>query len=329
MAKSSRLDDVKVGVFVIAAVLVLVVGSLWIAGTTFRGQQVSYKVLLEDSGGVKAGDRVRMAGVTVGRVQRVVLRPGAEWPVEMGVSVAPHVALREDSTARIATIGLMGTPFLQIESGSPSAPALSAGGEIRGRTPHSIDDALSEMGEISKRAITVLEKTTTLIDRVTQEIQPLLENVETLLSEQNTRRVSNMLAQLESTAADAGPRIRSLLERLDSLSADIEDGTSELPELTDKMTAVVDDLSRALGPDGERLSSLLDEARASFASAGGALSVIGDNSGELEATLRDLRDIAANLKEFSSQIRERPHRLVRVRHPRDRKPGDPSRGTER
>ena len=63
MRDSTRHADIKIGGFVLAALALLAVGSLWIAGSAFFGtQHVSYRVLMRDSGGVAIGDRVRMAG---------------------------------------------------------------------------------------------------------------------------------------------------------------------------------------------------------------------------------------------------------------------------
>ena len=59
-----RWSDVKVGIFVLVALAIVIAGSLWIAGgTLFAARQVPYDVLLADSGGVVAGDRVRVSGV--------------------------------------------------------------------------------------------------------------------------------------------------------------------------------------------------------------------------------------------------------------------------
>ena len=53
-----------------------------------------------------------------------------------------------------------------------------------------------------------------------------------------------------------------------------------------------------------------------------ALDVIVGNRGELERTLADLREIVANLKAFSQQVKERPYSLVRIRPEPDRRPGE-------
>ena len=118
--------DVRVGIFVLCALVILVVGSLWIAGSTFLApQRISYRVLMKDSGGIQSGDRVRVAGVPVGKVEQVELRPDDEWPVTFHIAVRTSVPLHADSSAKIAASGLLGTAFLQVDPGSSSEPELA------------------------------------------------------------------------------------------------------------------------------------------------------------------------------------------------------------
>src|SRR5215475_4986886 len=120
MIDDTRLAEAKVGLFVMGALAVLVVGVLWISRVTLLGKsQLPYEVLMKDSAGVRAGDGVRVAGVEVGRVVRVSLHPGQEWPVSLQVLLDPEIPVHSDSSARIGNVGLLGSAFLEIDPGSP------------------------------------------------------------------------------------------------------------------------------------------------------------------------------------------------------------------
>ena len=87
MADRERVKDIKVGAFVLSALAVLVVGSLWVAGSRALGApRVEYVVRITESGGLQAGDRVRVAGVSIGRIKEVALDPGSAWPVTFRVA---------------------------------------------------------------------------------------------------------------------------------------------------------------------------------------------------------------------------------------------------
>ena len=323
MDDKNRAADIKVGAFVLTALALLVVGWLWIAGSTlFGAQRVSYSILMKDSGGLQAGDRVRFAGVAVGRIQHVGLRPGEEWPVVLRVALKADVPVKTDSLAHKGTSGLLGSSFLQIEAGSATAQRLPAGGEIHGTSSVGMEDALARVDEISDKAMGLLDQTASLLDTVSGEIGPILSNLQMLLSETNSENLERILSGLRATAEDASPRVASLLERLESIARKFEGGVEGLPELTAELSGLVDDVHTALGPDGARLARVLETAESSLGSADQAFSLLGGNRAEIEATLRDLRDTVANLKAFSQQVKERPFSLVRIKTEPERQPGD-------
>ena len=323
MNDKSRLDEVKVGAFVLAALVMWIVGSLWIAGSQLLGvQRVSYVVLLKDAGGVQTGDRVRMAGVPVGRIQRIRLRPEQEWPVALQVTVKSDVPVKTDSSARIGTSGLLGAAFVQLGPGSPDAPLLPPGGEIRGGPGAGLETALAGVDEVLEKVGGLLDQASEVLDQVSGEIGPLLENAQRLLSAENSENLRGMLASLRETADDAAPRLSELLARLESIAERAEGTVEGLPELTERVSSLLESAQAALGPDGSRLARVLEAAESSLSSADGVLSALDGNRDELAAMVRDLRDTVANLKAFSQQIKERPSSLVRIKAPPERKPGE-------
>ena len=96
MDDRSRSADVKVGLFVVTALTILVFGSLWIVGSTFFGaRRVSYDVVMKEAAGVDAGDRVRFAGVPVGRTPRRTLHILASRSSNIQVRERPRLLARE------------------------------------------------------------------------------------------------------------------------------------------------------------------------------------------------------------------------------------------
>ena len=322
MDDSRRLAEVKVGLFVLVALLVLIAGSLWIVGSGyFTGERVSYRVLLRDSRGIKAGDRVRMAGVSIGRIQSVDLRPEDPWPVMLQIAVRQQVPVREDGTATIASSGLMGTSFLQILPGSLEAPLLPPGGTIRGESGFGIEGTLAQVEQISVRVTGILDRTSELVDEVSGELGPILTQLRKLLSDENVEDIGAILTGLRGTLDEASPRLVSLLARMDRLAGNVEGATEDVPALIESLTTVMGDVHAALGPNGSRLIELLETAQSSLGSADDALAVIGENRGEIELAMRDVRESMANLRDFSRQIKERPSSLIRNQPLPDRRPG--------
>ena len=326
----TRQADVKVGIFVLLALGLLVAGSLWIAGSSWTGRtQSPYTVLMRDSGGVQAGDRVRFAGVAVGRVLEVRLQPEiSDWPVRIDVAVAPEIPVRADSDARIVSVGLLGSSLLTIGAGSPEEPLLAPGGEIHGTPTAGLDETLAHVDQIGEMAINLLDQMSVLLAEVSREIGPLLDSAQQFTSGENAENVRVMLASMRELTTDVSPRVVKLLERLEDVAADLDDDLEALPELAGQATELLARLQEAVGPDGERLTRVLDAAESGLESADETLSTLAVSRQEVEWTLRDLREAVANLKAFSQEIKERPFSLVRIKVPEERRPGqDVARGT--
>lgn len=319
MAKDPRITDIRAGLFVLVAVAVLVAGLFWIAGTGFVGDsRRGYVVLMQDSGGVRPGDRVRVAGVAVGKIRDVELRPAEDWPVRFSVTIRGNVPLREDAYAKLSTSGLLGAAYLQIVPGSASEPLLQPGAEIPGRPTPGFESTMEQLEQLGAKLMSLLDQTSVVVESMSTDIEAVMEGAGKLLSDENVEAMGHLVRNLDRTMSDAGPKLNVLLEKLDAVATHADRGLAGLPELEQELNGLLDDLRAAIGPEGQRLGTLLDNANRTLLSAE---SVLGNNDQELRATVRDLRDTVANLKSFSQTIKERPYSLVRVKNPPERVPG--------
>ena len=118
--------ETRLGIFValavIAAVLILeVVGG---PGRFERGYQL--KALFGSVQDLKKGDRVKMAGVEIGRVEDISLDP-TNNKVLVLMKLRKNVEVKTDSQATVKFTGLMGQNFVSLDFGSPSAPLATPG----------------------------------------------------------------------------------------------------------------------------------------------------------------------------------------------------------
>lgn len=80
------------------------------------------------SGGLESGNDVRINGIKVGSVTGVELTP--DYTAKVSIDVKESVKLPSDTVAAVASDGLMGGIFLQLEPGK-AADALKDGDAIR------------------------------------------------------------------------------------------------------------------------------------------------------------------------------------------------------
>lgn len=137
---------------IIAAASVAAVGIFLMLGKP-SGYRLDLKCHFRDAQGLRAGARVRVAGVEVGSVTSVRVRPELrEYPAEVAMTLYTPYELKipSDSTVSIETTGVMGDVVAQINIQDASGPPLQSGGVLKSRasdspTPRQWAECLSNL----------------------------------------------------------------------------------------------------------------------------------------------------------------------------------------
>jgi phospholipid/cholesterol/gamma-HCH transport system substrate-binding protein len=128
-----RIDlEFGVGLFVLAGALCLAYLSFQLGDLTLFGEK-SYEVygIFADSGGIRSGSGVAIAGVQVGKVQQVVLD---DYQAKIWMSIPNDIKLPKDSIAAVKTRGVIGEKFIEIVPGGDEK-MLAPGGKIEETQP--------------------------------------------------------------------------------------------------------------------------------------------------------------------------------------------------
>jgi phospholipid/cholesterol/gamma-HCH transport system substrate-binding protein len=87
--------------------------------------------LFSNSGGLRTGASIVIAGVDVGRVKSITLE---EYQARVVLNIPENVKIQEDAIASIKTKGLIGEKYVEITPGG-SEKIISPGGRIRETQP--------------------------------------------------------------------------------------------------------------------------------------------------------------------------------------------------
>lgn len=121
-----------VGLFMIAGIVCLGYLSVKIARMEILGIK-GYEVhaIFSNSGALKKGSGIAIAGVEVGRIKSITLN---DYQAEVVMNIRNDVKLQEDSIAAIKTKGLIGEKYIEITLGA-SEKIIPAGGRVRETLP--------------------------------------------------------------------------------------------------------------------------------------------------------------------------------------------------
>lgn len=243
-----------------------------------------YVIRFDTVSGLQPGSNVQLDGVGVGSIAAIDLSEDVRQnQIELHIRVEARFAarIREDSMARIRTLGLLGDKYIEISSGSPKFPEVPEGGQI-GTAPVADVDRLRASGEDLVNNVTrITEQLTTILGRM-ERGEGILGEL-TKDAEPNRKVTTEFLATLDS--------IRGMFDNF-------RQGDGPLPRLLN---------DRALGEKIEGTVGRLDALLAKTESGEGALSMLltdGAQKERLERSLASIERTAANLEAATNSLRE-------------------------
>lgn len=253
----TKANYVAVGSFVLISVLGLVIALLWLAGAQYRKEYAYYKTFFTGPvTGLGTGTTVRYNGIDVGRVSRLDFDQEDPRRVIVTMEVSPSLPIHNDSVASIASEGLTGASFVEIDGGSKAAPILQPGSE--GEMPV-IRSKPSTLQELEQSAPQLVVKLNHAADRLND-----------VLSDENRRAFAETLDHLQNVAAvldKRGPDIDRSLGNIAVASASLDTDLGDLHQVlgradhtADQIDRVADDLDTQV--NGAQIAQLVSQTRA-------------------------------------------------------------------
>lgn len=141
-------SEIRAGLLVVVSAAALLVLLFLTGNVRFFQETREVRILFDYISGLEKDAPVHFAGHEVGKVTDIQLLPGEEANLVVTASVSKDAALKQDSRATIDTLGLMGEKFVELTPGSPEAPPLEEGGQIRGIDPIAMSAMIKQMMQL-------------------------------------------------------------------------------------------------------------------------------------------------------------------------------------
>lgn len=280
--------EAAVGAIVILAAAGFVLGTMWLGGRDFSGNDL-VNAKFTDVGNLKKGSAVTVSGVPVGRVEEVYLRGVGDVVVAM--RVPERVRLQADAHALVQAVGLVGDMAVRLTPGTSPDP-LPAGTEI----PGAMESGLAEIGgELSARAGRVLEGAELFVSRDNAELL-----ARTLAStERLTRTLADPRFAPTAELTQALDALERVLSRLDRAMSDTT--TRRTLARLDSVSVHLDTLAINAASATSRLDTLL----ANVNQGRGTLGKLAADT----ALYQDLRETNRALQRLLEELGKEPGKL--------------------
>jgi phospholipid/cholesterol/gamma-HCH transport system substrate-binding protein len=145
--------DLRVALFVLATVVLLLVGIFYVTGQGAFQSKYTLKTYLPEAEGLVAGAPVSLGGVQVGSVTDLRINPNAATPaqnieVDMQIATGFQKWIRANSTATLVTQGALGSRYVTITRGTPPAAVVPNGGSVVGVPASSIQTVVNDASNL-------------------------------------------------------------------------------------------------------------------------------------------------------------------------------------
>jgi len=315
-----RQEQVWVGFFVLAATALLVVTVFALTGTWGQGA-VSHHAYFKFAAGLQPGAIVRYGGMKAGRVDQVRVDPNDSTRIEFTFRVRPEIPVKEDSLAKISSLGALGDNYLEITTGGPQSPLAPPNSTLKSVDYIGLDDVEAKINDLFPSAQTALKSLNQRLD----ELQVTIARVNDLLNDSNRTNLAATVADVRGMLEENRPKLSSTMSNLEAVSA-------KAKPLIDDFKKTIQDADTALGHvDATLLENRADirksveELRQTLASASVLVDqlnrTVNYNSDNIDETLENIRISTDNLRELTDAIKRRPSTLVRGVKVKERTPG--------
>lgn len=245
-----------------AVVMVVLTACLFLVfGQYQAGSTVGYTAVFKDVSDLKSGDTVRFAGVRVGSVGDVSLRP--DKTVEVTFDADRKVVLTDGTHLVVRYLNLVGDRFLEIVDSAGSTRPLPAGARIP------------------------LDHTAPALD-----LDLLLGGLKPVVKGLNPQDVNALSASLIQIIQGEGPTIDSLLSQTSAFSNALADKSEVVQQLIDNLRTTLGTLSKEGNQfsDGiDRLERLVSALAADREPIGAAIQSLDDGTASLADLLTNAR----------------------------------------
>jgi len=270
MKRKERALELKVGIFLLIGFLILIYMSLRVSKLE-RIQGEHYFALFPTVSGLTKGAPVEVAGVVVGRVEKIELE-GKMAKVRFVIS--KEVALFEDAKATLRTHGALGDKFIEIDPGTSEKEPLKPGEVI-----------------LSTYVTPDLDQLFLSLQKTAQGFADMGEALRELMGEKETRdALKELVVNLRDSSREFKGFLANNRARLDNTISNLESFSKGLNPLLEKASSGLDKMQSTL--------SSLEEVSQNIKEGKGTLGkLISD-----ESLYKDLKDTTEEFKLFAERI---------------------------
>ena len=185
----TKINFFKIGLFVIAFVIALLILVFWLGKYGFEKKKFDeYSIYFKESvAGLNIGSSIKYKGFDVGSVSEIKLNPLNSEEIQVDISIKKGTPIKEDNYASLGNLGITGLKYIELKGGSNNSKLLEVN-ENGLRIIHSETSTLTNL----------VDSTTD----ITNELTIVLSQIKKLLNDENIKNISTTIVKTQNSMAN-------------------------------------------------------------------------------------------------------------------------------
>ncbi len=267
-------NELRLGIFVTIGILAILLTIMLLGNYSLTSKYV-VNTYFENTAGLPKKAKVKISGVDVGNIKDIILENGKAKVI---LVINRDIKLYSDATAKIVSMGIIGTKYVEINPGTSTNKLVSHGQTINSLNGDSLEELI---GNAVKKVDKVLSSASKGLNE--EFFKNLFDTVE------NLKKVSQ-------TIADKEKQIGQVIDNFKNFSAD-------LSEITNKNK---DDI-RNIVLELKKVSQKIDQIVTKVNEGDGTIAtLINDEkmAGELKETVSDIKVTVEQIQAFVNKTKK-------------------------
>jgi len=308
-----------VGLFVMIGSVIAVVAIMWLGKFYYLEESQHYIVYFDESvQGLTKDAPVKYRGVSIGRVDNIVVAPDADLikvilKIESGLKLEDHL---EDIVAELKSVGITGIMFIELERKKDEEPDLSPETTFPSEYPviatkpsnisriiKGIDNVLNQINALDLQGITAKFKTTldtinktvedSQIKKISSDIKASLDKVELILDVKKWKNLMESIGNAGSSFDNFSVNADKTVGKIDSI---VEENKKEFTEAISNFKHTMKHADNLMGNGSELIKN-----------ADVKLSTL---QRQLFTTLQNLEKASYNMNRLLELISDQPSQII-------------------
>ena len=299
--KQLKWSQLKVGLTVVLASAALMVLIILMGGGGFLTSKILLRSYFPDAGGLTEGAPVKLSGVDIGNVKTIHVvenNPAAPVEVTMKVNTRYRFFLRKDSVTLLATAGVLGATYINIDSSHATGAEAQDGDVLRSQESAGYDDVIRAANSSLQNMDVLIKR----LDRIVGFVESGQGSIGKVIYD------ARLYNQLSATVTQLQTLVNDVAQGNGTLGKFIEndDFYNRANATLDKVNKIIDDVNAGNGTVGKFLKdpALYDNANKVIANVKQLTDDINAGKGALGKLAKD--------QQFADKLQNTMNRLSNV-----------------